>query len=143
MMDAESIEDPTSSKPKRSPGKPGKRCFPNMPQTLHERKIKMPKELFRRPGILLPTCSCSYLLEEKCDHPRMNYDELKSISKILVGDQIDIQTLIDMQQSDPMIQTLMSKAKMPNHFTFQQSILMFGINRNTSQCLACITLLLE
>jgi hypothetical protein len=34
---------PTSSKPKRSTGKPGKRCFPNMPQTLHERKIKMPK----------------------------------------------------------------------------------------------------
>ncbi len=50
MMDAESVEDPTSSKPKRSTGKPGKRCFPNMPQTLHEQKIKMPKESFRRPG---------------------------------------------------------------------------------------------
>jgi hypothetical protein len=44
MMDAESIEDPTSSKTKRSTGKPGKRCFPNMPQTLHEQKIKMPKD---------------------------------------------------------------------------------------------------
>jgi hypothetical protein len=51
------------------------------------------------------------------------------ISKILVGGQIDIQTFIDMQQSDPMIQTIVNKAKMPKHFTFQQKILMFGINR--------------
>ncbi len=56
LLEAESIQDPIPKKPKRSTAKAGKRVFPNMPETLHERKFKMPRESFRRPGVLLPTC---------------------------------------------------------------------------------------
>jgi hypothetical protein len=52
LLKAESLQDPIPKKPKRSTAKAGKRVFPNMPETLHERKIKLPLESFRRPGVL-------------------------------------------------------------------------------------------
>ena len=127
MMEAESLLDPIPKKPKStSSGKPGKRSFPNMPKTLHERKIKMPKESFRRPGLLLPTCSCTPLQFQECEHPTINYDELKVVSKVLTGGQINIPTFIEMQKSDPMIQKILDKKKLPPVFSFQQQVLMFG-----------------
>jgi hypothetical protein len=66
ILEAESLQGPILKKPKRSSTKAGKRVFTNMPETLHERKTKMPRQSFRRPGVLLPTCSCSQLQVENC-----------------------------------------------------------------------------
>ena len=145
MMEAESLLDPIPRKPKSSSsGKPGKRSFPNMPKTLHERKIKMPKESFRRPGLLLPTCSCTQLQEEECKHPTMNYDELKTVSKILVGGQIDTKTFIEMQKADPTIQKMYTRRNLPKIFSYQQNILMYGFKKkNPVLPIALLDLLIQ
>ena len=139
MMEAESLIDPIPKKPKRTVNKPGKRSFPNLPKTLHERKIKMPRESFRRPGLLLPTCSCTSLQKDECDHPTINYEELKVVSKILVGGQIDTQVFSEMQKADPMIQNILNRPKLPKLFSFQQNILMFGV-RTKKPVLPCALL---
>ncbi|MGV0982791.1 MAG: reverse transcriptase domain-containing protein [Polynucleobacter sp.] len=125
MLDADSLKDPNASKPKRSTAKDGKRLMPNMPQTLHDRKIKMPRESFRRPGVLLPTCSCTPLQEEECEHPTMNYDELKAITKVLVGGKINLESFRQMQQADPFIQEMLARKKMLKMFFFIENVLYF------------------
>ena len=129
MLEVESLKDPVQKKPKRSTAKEGKRVFPNMPQTLHERKIKMPKESFRRPGVLLPTCSCTVLQEQDCDHPTMNYDELKNITQVLVGGQMSLKSFIQMQKSDENIQEIDKLVPTSKLFQYIDGVLYFGMKK--------------
>jgi len=126
LLEAESLIDPIPKKPKRSTAKAGKRVFPNMPETLHERKIKMPKESLRRPGVLLPTCSCSPLQIEECNHPTMNYDELKHIAHVLIGGKINTKTFIQMQKADENIQRIEKIVPRSNLFFHIDKVLYFG-----------------
>ena len=126
LLEAESIQDPIPKKPKRSTAKAGKRVFPNMPETLHERKIKMPRESFRRPGVLLPTCSCTPLQVENCPHPTMNYDELKHIAHVLIGGKINTKTFIQMQKADENIQRIEKLVPRSRLFYYIDKVLYFG-----------------
>ena len=129
MLEAESLINPIPKKAKKSTAKPGKRVFPNMPETLHERKIKMPKESFRRPGILLPTCSCSPFQINSCNHPTMNYDELKNITQVLIGGKITTKMFIQMQQADENCQKIMELVPRSKLFHFREKVLYFGTKR--------------
>ena len=127
MLEVESLIDPVTKKPKRSTAKAGKRVFPNMPQTLHERKIKMPKESFRRPGMLLPTCSCNIIQSETCAHPTMNYDELKHITQVLIGGQMSVKSFIQMQKADENIQKIAEIVHRSKLFKYIENVLYFGV----------------
>ena len=97
-----------------------------MPETLHERKIKMPRESFRRPGVLLPTCSCTPLQVENCPHPTMNYDELKHIAHVLIGGKINTKTFIQMQKADENIQRIEKLVPRSRLFYYIDKVLYFG-----------------
>ena len=126
MLEVESLIDPVPKKPKRSTAKAGKRVFPNMPQTLHDRKIKMPKESFRRPGVLLPTCSCSIAQSDNCAHPTMNYDELKHITQVIISGRMNVKQFIKLQSSDDNIKRISEMVPRSKLFKYVEGILYFG-----------------
>jgi len=146
LLEIESLKDPLHDKPKRSSGKPGKRIVQNLPKVLHEKKVNLPKESFRRPGIKLPICACTtYSQGLPCNHLTINYDELNSLSKVLTSGKIHKDTFIEMQNSDEFIANIKQKLKCkelkkrPKMFAIEDGILYFG--KNTQKPVLPIALL--
>lgn len=133
LLEIESLKNPLDEKPKRSSGKEGKRIVQNLPKVLHEKKVNLPKESFRRPGVKLPICACTnYSIGIPCNHLTINYNELNALSKVLTGGKIHKDTFIEMQNSDEFIINIKQRLKCnelkkrPKMFAIEDGILYFG-----------------
>ena len=103
MLEATSLPNPTQKKKRTSSSKLGEREVSNNPTTLHNRKIKMPKEVKNAPGALLPTCSCTTTrIDLLCNHnDTIDYSDLKIASKAVLSGMIKPEDFKKAQRLDP------------------------------------------
>ena len=83
MLDAPSLPSPDIKPKKKSVAKGIIRHLKNCAQTLHTRKVKMPKEVKHAPGALLPTCHCqTKTIELQCNSANISYSDLKQFQEL-------------------------------------------------------------
>jgi len=145
MLDAPSLESPFPKAKRKSTAKAGKRVLTNLPKILHERKIKMPAQSFRRPGVKLPRCNCATARNYgiRCNHAMIHYNELNSVAKVMTKGLITPKQFIEAQDADERISNLKSRKKLPSTFLIQDGLLFYKNLRDKSLKPALPTALLD
>jgi hypothetical protein len=88
MLEAPSLPSPDQKPKKKSTAKEGTRPMKNCAQTLHNRKVNLPKEVKNAPGVNIPTHTCSFTsMNLQCYHVNtMSYTDFKTVSRaVLTG----------------------------------------------------------
>ena len=132
LLELPSIENPIEKPKKKSSSKPGKRIVPNLPKTLHEKKVNLPRESFRRPGVKLPACTCStqQVLGIQCCHTTISYSEMNTVAKAVTEGILTPQQFIQAQDADEHISAIKSKRVLPKVFKLEKGMLMFIAKRS-------------
>ena len=113
MLEATSLPNPEKKKRKTSTSKLGEREVTNIPVTLYNRKIKMPKEVKYAPGALLPTCQCTIKqIHFECNHNEtIDYSDLKIASKAVLSGMIKPEEFRKAQKLDALCRDI--KQRLP------------------------------
>ena len=88
MLEADSLPNPVLKTGRASKAKLGARELKNTPKILPKRKVKLPAKSLRRPGVVLPTCTCRMAKQRfACNHVEaMSYNDFRTVSKaVLTG----------------------------------------------------------
>ena len=127
LLELPSIENPIEKPKKKSISKPGKRNVPNLPKTLHEKKVNLPKETFRRPGVKLPACKCTtqQVYGLQCCHTTISYSDMNTVAKAVTEGILTPQQFIQAQDADEQISEIKSKRVLPKVFKLDKGMLFF------------------
>ena len=125
LLELPSIENPILKPKKKSISKPGKRIISNLPKTLHDKKVNLPKETFRRPGVKLPMCTCTtqQVYGLQCCHMEITYSDMNSVAKAVTEGILTPQQFIQAQDADEHISEIKSKRVLPKVFKLEKGML--------------------
>ena len=98
MLDAPSLTSPTGAK-RNSTAKTGERTIKNLPKTLSNRKIKLPKEATFAPGAKLPRKK-----PISWENNNISYSDFKTVSKAVLTGLLTPAQFAEAQQEDPFCQ---------------------------------------
>ena len=129
LLEADSLENPlipTTRKRTASKARIGKTQVKNIPATLNQRKVKMPKETtFYRPGVILPAHRIQ-LATTRPDH--ISYTDFSSATKLILSGDLSKKSLILAQKKDGRILRILQMTPMPPVFTLIDNILYYSKN---------------
>ena len=127
LLELPSIENPILKPKKKSISKTGKRIMSNLPKTLHDKKVNLPKESFRRPGVKLPICTCStqQVYGLQCCHMEITYSDMNIVAKAVTEGILTPQQFIQAQDADEHISEIKSKRVLPKVFKLEKGMLFF------------------
>ena len=124
LLEADSLDNPLISlKRKRtaSKAKPGKTTLKNIPITLNQRKVKMPRETTGyRPGVILPTYRAAI---SKTPPQHISYSDFQSATRLVTSGDITIKQLIEAQKKDLRLKTILNLPKLPSRFVLIDKLL--------------------
>jgi len=127
MLDADSLPNPVGAKKRKSAAKTGQRDIKNTPSVLHNRKIKMPKEVKYAPGAKLPLNHISILAHQlNCNAADViDYTDFKTASRaVLTGALTPLQFSIA-QKDDNYCSRLIANVKNFKKFSIIDGLLFF------------------
>ena len=146
MLEAPSLPNPVDKKAKESAAKTGIRTVSNMPKTLHNRKIKMPREVKNAPGAILPTIKVRVKRpskgekdNEECNHVAFNcnqnepisYQDFSSISTAILKGALTTAQFKEAQATDPYCARILEKVHKLKHYTLIKGLLFFKTRKCT------------
>ena len=87
MLEAPSLPNPYSKIKKKSAAKEGFREMKNTATTLHNRKVKMPKETKYAPGAKIPVNTCNIQVQAEINMAKtLTYTDFQTVSRaVLTG----------------------------------------------------------
>ena len=127
MLDAASLPGPDGLKKRKTTAKTGVRDVKNTPVTLHNRKIKMPKEVSHAPGAKLPLSSCSILPESLgCNSSNiMSYSDFTTVSRAVLTGTLTPEQFKTAQAEDDFCSQVLPKVKTLKKYTIIDGLLFF------------------
>ena len=130
MLDSPSLPSPDLKPKKKSVAKEGLRQLKNHPQTLHNRNVKMPKEVRHAPGAKLPANVKVNETSYQCNSTDMSYTDFKAVSRAILAGALTPEQFIQAQRADDYINHLIEKKKRLKRFILINGILFFQNKRN-------------
>ena len=105
MLELDSLPNPVDKKKKQSAAKTGERQIKNVPKTLSPRKIRLPKESMKRPGVILPTrkkklAPSSMDIIQSHSVETMSYSDFKMSSKAILRGILSKKEFQEAQDND-------------------------------------------
>ena len=151
MLDAPSLPNPVEKKSKESAAKTGIRTVNNMPKTLHNRKIKMPKEVQNAPGAKLHSSNnnyrrsqprkkgekevnlieCNNITVARNQNEHLSYQDFSSISTAILKGALTTNQFRDAQTADPFCARIIDKVHRLKHYTMIKGLLFFKTAKST------------
>jgi hypothetical protein len=126
MLDTPSLPDPTAVRPKRaSKSKPGTVNIRNIPATLHNRKVKMPKEVTRAPGAKLPP---GIRPQIPCNNITFTHQDFQTITRTILAGILTPQQFKEAQDQDETCQDILARLPSQPNFQVFQGILFHKSN---------------
>ena len=125
LLEADSIENPLISEKRKKPAskaKAGVQTFKNNPATLGPRKVRLPAESLRRPGVILPT----YSLKPVGPTTHTTYTDFQHATRLLTSGDITKKQLIQAQKDDPRLSQIIKKKTLPPYFLYIEDILYYS-----------------
>jgi hypothetical protein len=123
LLEADSIENPIPPKKKKPPSKAklGTREIKNIPPTLPNRKVKLPKiSPFRTQGVILPA-NAGRLIQPQSS--TVTYTDFAHATRMITSGEVSIKNLIVAQRDDPQIGRIIKLKKLPPRFTYIDNVL--------------------
>ena len=127
MLEADSLPSPDETKKKKSAAKTGLREVKNNPKTLHNRKIKMPREVRYAPGAILPTNSCNIrtIKVESNQAEYLSYGDFRTVSQAILTGTLTPDQFKMAQMEDSFCSQILKKWKKLKRFTVIKGLLFF------------------
>ena len=129
MLELDSLPNPVDKKKKQSSAKLGERHVKNVPQTLPSRKIRLPKESMKRPGVILPANP----KRQKKSHQNnligahsvdtMTYSDFKTSSKAILRGILSKKDFREAQQNDEFCSSILNSPQKRNGFVLIDDLL--------------------
>jgi hypothetical protein len=130
MLELDSLPNPVEKKRKSSAAKMGERQIKNVPKTLSARKIKMPKESMKRPGVILPKREKKKRVDEStfdfmdCSAVEtMSYDDFKTSSKAILKGILSKRDFREAQENDDFCSSILNSPRMHRGFVVIEGLL--------------------
>ncbi|EFX61151.1 hypothetical protein DAPPUDRAFT_122492 [Daphnia pulex] len=117
-----SLENPIPHKKKKQPSKAklGLRQIKNIPKTVGDRKVKLPRtSLHRKEGVILPVMSGRIVREPNT----ISYTDFVHTTKMITSGDVTKKNLILAQKDDPQLGAILNLKKLPQKFTMIDNIL--------------------
>ena len=127
MLEADSLPAPEEVKKKKSTAKDGIREVKNTPKTLHNRKIKMPKEVKHAPGAKLPSFSADLksIKIESNQAEYLSYGDFRTVSQAVLTGTLTKEQFKLAQLEDPFCSKTFKKWRQLKRFTVIGGLLFF------------------
>ena len=127
MLEADSLPSPDETKKKKSTAKTGIREVKNNPKTLHNRKIKLPREVKYAPGAILPVNSCQMrqIVVENNQAEYLSYGDLRTVSQTILTGTLSKEQFRVAQLEDPFCSKILKKWKKLKKFTVIEGLLFY------------------
>ena len=123
LLEADSLTSPFFKKKPPTKAKLGKRFIKNNPQTLGERKVKLPKEArWRTKGVRLPINKTAI----RCKNPEtrtLTYEEFQNTTKLILTKDLTPAILIRAQKDDLFTGPILRQEKLNRSFAIIDGIL--------------------
>jgi hypothetical protein len=122
LLEADSLENPIPLKKKKQPSKAklGLRQIKNIPKTVGDRKVKLPRtSLHRKEGVILPVMSGRIVREPNT----ISYTDFVHTTKMITSGDVTKKNLILAQKDDPQLGAILNLKKLPQKFTMIDNIL--------------------
>ena len=140
LLELDSLPNPVDKKRKQSTAKMGERTIKNTPQMLSQRKIKLPKESFKRPGVILPQrekrsrldtfdnpaieCNTAQCQTEECNTTdTMSYSDFKTSSKAILRGILSKEDFKEAQQNDEYCLKILNSTRHHLNFVLIEGLL--------------------
>ena len=133
MLEADSLPAPDDKpKQKRSAAKTGLREVKNNPATLHNRKIKLPREVRYAPGAKLPINSMEMktIKIESNEMDFISYSDFKTVSQAVLNGTMSREQFRVAQLEDPFCSQIFKRIKNLKKFKIINGLLFFSSSRN-------------
>ena len=142
MLEADSLPSPDEIKKKKSAAKQGLREVKNNPKTLHNRKIKLPKEVRHAPGAKLPAKSCDIktIIVESNQAEYLSYGDFKTVSQAILTGTLTKEQFRLAQLEDPFCSRILKKWRQLKKFKVIEGLL-FHNSLNTIKLVLPVSLL--
>ena len=127
MLEADSLPSPDEAKKKKSAAKTGVREVKNNPKTLHNRKIKMPREVKNAPGAKLPAFSCDIKpIKIDCNRAEyLSYGDFRTVSQAILTGTLTKEQFKLAQLEDTFCSKVFKKWRQLKRFTVIGGLLFF------------------
>ena len=142
LLELDSLPNPVEKKKKISAAKMGERHIKNVPQTLSPRKIKLPRESMKRPGVILPPRQKkqkldSYTMEEmECQSvDTMSYNDFKTSSKAILRGILSKKDFREAQENDDFCSHILNSPHRHKSFALIDGLLYSRKNNRLKLCL--------
>jgi len=130
LLELDSLPNPVDKKKKQSAAKMGERQIKNVPQTLSPRKIKLPKESMKRPGVILPARPKKLRMDhqgfdEIQSHSvdTMSYSDFKTSSKAILRGILTKKEFQEAQENDEFCSTILNSPHRYKNFVLIDGLL--------------------
>ena len=141
MLEAPSLPNPESKIKKKSVAKEGFREMKNTAQTLHNRKVKMPKETKYAPGAKIPTNSCNVQVKTEINMAKsLTYTDFKTVSRAVLTGALTPDQFKQAQREDEYIATIIKRIKKLRKFIIIDGLVYFR-NRFSTKLVLPIALI--
>jgi hypothetical protein len=132
MLEAPSLPSPDQKQKYKSAAKEGPRPMKNCAQTLHNRKVNLPREVKNAPGASIPNHSCFLTsMNLQCYHVNsMSYTDFKTVSRAVLTGALTPEQFKHAQRDDNYIAQLIRRKKKLKKFSMIDNHLYFKIQFN-------------
>jgi len=128
LLEADSIENPIKPTKKKAPSKAklGPRVIKNIPATLPNRKVKLPRTSpFRTQGVVLPAMTGQLIQPQSS---AITYTDFSHATRMITSGEVSIKNLILAQKEDTQIGRIIKLKELPPRFTFIDNVLYHKLN---------------
>ena len=123
LLEADSLTNPITPKKKKAltKAKLGTREIKNIPKTLPNRKVKLPRTSpFRTQGVILPAMSGRFIQPQSST---ITYTDFAHATRMITSGEISIKNLIIAQRDDPQLGRIIKLKQLPPRFTYIDNVL--------------------
>ena len=142
LLELDSLPNPVEKKKKQSAAKMGERHIKNVPQTLSSRKVRLPKESMKRPGVILPSkqkkqrMDYSDFDEMDCQSvDTMSYSDFKTSSKAILRGILSKRDFREAQENDDFCAKILNSPHRHKSFALIDGLLYSRKNNQLKLCL--------
>jgi len=142
MLELDSLPNPVEKKKKQSAAITGERQIKNVPETLSSRKVRLPKESMKRPGVILPYKHKKPRMNdpdfEKMDcqsFDTMSYSDFKTSSKAILQGILSKKDFIEAQENDDFCARILNSPHRHKAFALIDGLLYSRKNNQLKLCL--------
>ena len=130
MLELDSLPNPVDKKKKQSSAKLGERQVKNVPQTLPSRKIRLPKESMKRPGVILPANPKRQKMTKQVSDriaahsvDTMSYSDFKTSSKAILRGILSKKDFREAQRDDEFCSSILNSPQKKKNFVLIDDLL--------------------